>query len=311
MTWAYVHPTSLPTSYPLRSRGAKQFRLLFIFHILSALVLGGVNLIILYAAFAHDKRRRKTWLRNVLCNCHMAAPIRTAGAVLGLAVVGFYPLIIAAFVREPAARFAFGNACRGFELMAEIEVLDDFPRYGTVLADASSTIKFFKRGAFQYTMDLDLKFDSDIITTINPGWSMWNNGSFELKLRSDPGKGGEPVYFNVSQLITDQLHGTNYTGIIPGSVASIKYELLPTAKYLITFTNTTAPGFPATIMEGNFTTSPMKLSFPELRLQQPSSDHPWRFLDRVCLPPRVSLRDQFQAVEDVYGDMSSDCRKFR
>lgn len=59
---------------------------------------------------------------------------------------------------------------------------------------------------------------------------MWNNGSFELKLRSDPGKGGEPVYFNVSQLITDQLHGTNYTGIIPGSVASIKYELLPTAK---------------------------------------------------------------------------------
>lgn len=154
MTWAYVHPTSLPTSYPLRSRGAKQFRLLFIFHILSALVLGGVNLIILYAAFAHDKRRRKTWLRNVLCNCHMAAPIRTAGAVLGLAVVGFYPLIIAAFVREPAARFAFGNACRGFELMAEIEVLDDFPRYGTVLADASSTIKFFKRGAFQYTMDL-------------------------------------------------------------------------------------------------------------------------------------------------------------
>lgn len=240
MTIAFIRPTD-PLIASLRARGFRRFNNLYIFLILTSVLLGSLNLIIIYCAFAHDKARRKHWIRNCLCNCHLPAPFPLLGALLGLSLVVAYPPIAAAALRVPLRDWAYGNACNAYALMAEVTVLDGFPRrQGEV--DASSEVAVWKMGKRWYDMDLVRAFNSSLgwekvrekeaptdedIRLVMSGrepvkvWpSLMRNGTFEMMLRVRDGVG----YFNVSGLVQDQLRGLKTD--IPGPVARVRFDLV-------------------------------------------------------------------------------------
>lgn len=77
--------------------------------------------------------------------------------------------------------------------------------------------------------------------------------------------------------------------------------------YDATYTNTTHPH-----LRSSYDILPKNLTFPGLHLLHAQEGKEWRFTDHVCLPPRISLGDpDRQTKEDVHGELSDDCTKYR
>lgn len=321
MNHAFVRPTAL-TSYPLRAKGYWQFTVIYLCLCLFSILVGFANVFFVYAAFTKIPRRIKKFKSASTFSCCRETPCYKAYAFVLLALIGSYGLIASVAFRDLFAKHAYQHECDGYRLMAEIYVQPDFPHYdGTPdspIYDASSSIHFYKEGRYRYTMDLvrawnqSLGFDN--IDEYNRKLDEKSWGSFELALRAldtestttDDKK--DVKYFNATKMVEDQSKGV-YNMTAPGPIANIYYSL-HNLTYSMTFTNTTAPGHPPTKRSGGFAPHPMGLSFPSLQLEQ-SQSREWRFTDHVCLPPRVRLRGKYHVNDDVYGDLSYGCRRYR
>jgi hypothetical protein len=139
-------------------------------------------------------------------------------------------------------------------------------------------------------------------------------GEFELAVRvadvessGTDTSGHRPEYFNTTKLVENQSKGLNTT--LPGPIARIHYDLR-NLTYTMTFTNTSAPGFPAVIRSGPFDPSKTKMAFPELRLEQSDSDE-WRFTDHNCLPPRIGMHIKYHLDNVIHGEFALGCRHYR
>jgi hypothetical protein len=114
-------------------------------------------------------------------------------------------------------------------------------------------------------------------------------------------------YFNTTQLMEDQLRGISNTP--PGPIANIHYNLR-SLEYNVTFTNTTAPGFPAIVQSGVFAPNAKDLRFPSLGYSGPQ-DREWRFTEHVCLPPHVSLKGSNRVEDAIHGQTAKGCRNYK
>jgi hypothetical protein len=318
MNHAFVYPTSLPTSYPLRSKGYWAFQTIYVCLCVTAMLVGLTNVFVVYSAFVRVRRRMNKLKRARPFSWCRTVPCYKIFSTVVLLFLGSYGLLASMAFHDILANHAYTHSCDGYRLMAEIYVYPGFPRTdgknGSSIYDASSRIQFFKDGNYQYTMDLvrvwnqSLGFDGydrDLQRKNDKGW-----GTFDLALRmpdseSDDEKGAK--YFNTTQLMEDQLRGISNTP--PGPVANIHYNLR-SFEYNVTFTNTTAPGFPAIVQSGVFAPSAKDLRFPSLGYSGPQ-DREWRFTEHVCLPPHVSLKGSNRVEDAIHGQTAKGCRNYK
>lgn len=109
----------------------------------------------------------------------------------------------------------------------------------------------------------------------------------------------------------------SYTDGLGGSYDAVfTNTTFTTPNTTLSFQNSTAHNTSALYpvrANGTFTVSPRDLSFPELHLAQGNKDE-WRFTEHVCLPPRITLRDDTDDEDNragVWGELGRDCRKYR
>ncbi|CCX29672.1 Protein of unknown function [Pyronema omphalodes CBS 100304] len=319
MNYAWIHPTS-DNSLPLRGKGLWHYNIYYMCLCIACVVIGFLNVFIVYKAFSQVPRRWKKYKNASTWSCCRATPIYKVYAGLIMVLVFSYGLIAAVAFRDVFAELAYNTECDGYRLMADIEIRDEFPAWtgapGSPVYDASSTIRFFKDGRYQYTMDLVRGFNQslgfDNLDEYNRPMSRNQWGNFELALRM-PGiavKGGPPQkgeYFNTTKMLDDQSRGVNYT--VPGPIASIQYKVW-NSSYAVTFTNNTAPGFRAETRLGGFSSGNTGLKFPELDLEQ-GNKGPWRYTDNVCLPPRLFMRGRNRMEYAIFGELERGCRRYK
>jgi len=322
MNYSFVHPTAKATMW-LRNREREFFAIAYIALCCSSAFIGLINVCYAYTVFTKANSVRMKKLRNAATmSCCRSVPVHKAIAAVILVFLGSYGLISSLAFRDLLVGRAYEQACSGYLFMAEVYVNPDFPSYngtlGSPVQDASSTIKFFKDGHLQYTMDLvrpwnrSLGFDSynrDLQMVKDYDW-----GVFELALRvadveSPAADTSEhrPEYFNTTKLVENQSKGLNTT--LPGPIARVHYNLR-NLTYTMTFTNTSAPGFPAVVKSGPLDPSKTKMAFPEFRLEQSDSDE-WRFTDHICLPPRVGMHIKYHLENAIHGGFALGCRHYR
>lgn len=323
MNHAFVRPTALPTSYPLRSHGYWNFTVTYLCLCLFTVFVGLTNIYVVYSAFTKVPRRLKKFKSASTFSCCRSTPFYKAYAFIVLLLLGSYGLIGSLAFRDLFTHYAYAQACDGYLLMAEVYVQPEFPEFdgtpGSPTASASSSIRFYKEGRFMFTMDVVRQWNQTLGFEHNldaegakhdPNW-----GAFELVLRVPDGSTPNYSlavegfqYFNITQVLQDQIKGVFNPALPPSSIASITYSLL-NLTYLMTFTNTTAPGFPPITKKGSFSPRPLSFMVPELGLEQSGME--WRFTDHVCLPPRVLMRGKYHMEVSIYGGAAYDCQYYR
>lgn len=63
--------------------------------------------------------------------------------------------------------------------------------------------------------------------------------------------------------------------------------------------------------KGNFTADSTRLEFPDLEMEQEEPGRRWTYVDEVCLPPRIRLKNPHLTTTDIVGELSHDCRKYK
>lgn len=322
MNYSFVHPTS-KTMMWLRDQGYWCFTAIYVGLCAFAVLVGLINVCYVYGAFRDtDSLRMKKFRNATTILCCRSVPVHKAIGIVVLLVLGSYGLVSSIAFRDMFVRREYEHACSGYMLMAEVYVKSDFPSYdgasSSPIHEASSTIRFFKDGHHQYTMDLvrlwnqSLGFDGynrDLQKDKSYNW-----GTFELATHvtepepSEAGTSGRRTeYVNMTKLVEDQSRGLNITQ--PGPIAKIHYDLR-NLTYTMTFTNTSAPGFPPIVKSGLFNPDKKKMTFPDLELEQSDSDE-WRFTDHVCLPPRLGMKVKYHVENAIHGEFALGCRLYR
>lgn len=156
MNHAYVYPTSEPISYALRSHGYYNFGIITIVLCAVAVTIGLANMFVLYQLYYLKPHRWDDVKRNLTFHCCPWARLYLPITVFLLLLVGSYGIISSLAFRKVFAKRAYENACNGYTLMAEIEVLPSFGYDGgnASMFGASSRVTFYKDGKESYMMDL-------------------------------------------------------------------------------------------------------------------------------------------------------------
>lgn len=156
MNHAFVHPTSLPIAYSLRSHGLWYFSIFNLILCVCAVVLGLLNAWVLYRTYQAKPLVYRRFKNALSCDCAPHARIYLGVLLFLLVFFATYAIIGSLAFRELFARKAYDHACDGYALMAEVEVLSTFGFAGgnSSVLGASSRIRFFKDQQYVYTMDL-------------------------------------------------------------------------------------------------------------------------------------------------------------
>lgn len=156
MNHAFVHPTSLPISFSLRSHGLWYFSIFNLILCVCAVVIGLLNAWILYRTYQAKPLMYKRFKNALTCDCAPNARLYLGVLLFLLIFFASYAIIGSLAFRELFAKKAYDHTCDGYALMAEIEVLTDFGFAGgnSSVLGASSRIRFFKDQEYQYTMDM-------------------------------------------------------------------------------------------------------------------------------------------------------------
>lgn len=232
MNNAYVHPTSGPISYAFRSHGASNFTILTMILCGVAVAIGLGNIIVIHHIYQSKKTRYDDFKRNLTFYWCPRARLYIPVIVLVFLFVGSYGIVSSLAFRGMFAKKAYVEACDGYSLMAEVEVLPDFGYDGTnsSMLGPSSRIRFFKDGQYKYTMDLVRHYRMSL------GFNQYRSGSAErAKFANIPEWG----MLNLELVMNDQLRGgfrrANSTGRYFNSTSSDFMNRLRGR-------NTTAPG---------------------------------------------------------------------
>lgn len=156
MNQAFVHPTSLPIAYSLRSHGLWYFSIFNLILCACAIVIGLLNAWVLFRIHQAKPLMYKKFRNALTCNCAPNAQLYLGVSLFLLVFFASYAIIGSLAFRSLFARKAYDHTCDGYALMAEIEVLTDFGFAGgnSSVLGASSRIRFFKDQEYVYTMDM-------------------------------------------------------------------------------------------------------------------------------------------------------------
>lgn len=156
MNHAFVHPTSLPIAYSLRSHGLWYFSIFNLILCACAVVIGLLNAWVLYRTYLAKPLIYRRFKNALTCDCAPHARLHLGVLLFLLVFFASYAIVGSLAFRELFARKAYDSTCNGYALMAEIEVLSNFGFAGgnSSVLGASSRIRFFKDQQYVYTMDL-------------------------------------------------------------------------------------------------------------------------------------------------------------
>lgn len=156
MNHAFVHPTSLPISYALRSHGLWYFSIFTLILCACAAVIGLLNAWVLYRTYQSKPLIYRKFKNALTYDCVPHARVYIVVLLFLLVFSASYAIISSLAFRELFAKKAYDHTCNGYALMAEIEVLSDFGFAGgnSSVTGASSRIRFFKDQKYVYSMDL-------------------------------------------------------------------------------------------------------------------------------------------------------------
>lgn len=156
MNHAFVHPTSLPIAYSLRSHGLWYFSIFNLILCVCAVVLGLLNAWVLYRTYQAKPLVYRRFKNALTYDCAPNARIYLGLLLFLLVFFATYAIVGSLAFRELFARKAYDHTCDGYALMAEVEVLSTFGFAGgnSSVFGASSRIRFFKDQQYVYTMDL-------------------------------------------------------------------------------------------------------------------------------------------------------------
>ncbi|KAH0607892.1 uncharacterized protein H6S33_001944 [Morchella sextelata] len=315
ITHAYIHPTTSAPSYYLRSHGQHTFTILTICTITGSALIGILNALVIHHHITSRPRRYDSFKRTLTIHLpRLRLRTHYIVAALLLAVSAAYLLIAALAFREPFQKMAWAGACSGYALMAEVEVLPGWYDGGNgSVFGASSRVRYWKDGEEVGVMELVRHY------RMEPGFNLYRKGAPErerfdtlagwgmLDMRLVVGEGAGRYWGGGNGTGNGTVgSGGNGTVAARGRVGEVKLDL-KTSTYDATYTNTTHPH-----LRGSYDILPKNLTFPGLHLLHAQPGEEWRFTDHVCLPPRISLGDpDRQTKEDIHGELSDDCTKYR
>ena len=217
MNDAYLYPTARSSTLLLRKHGKQWFDRLYLLLIIASVLVGMLNVFIVYYSFKEIPRRTMRFKNMSEFSCCPDFAIWKIYGVLGLLLIGSYAVIASVAFRDVWRVKAWEGACDGYKWMADVTVVRDFPRYGGLgdpVYDASSTVRFLEHGVEKYRMD--------IIRAYNQSLGFGVEGSFSFVLRTgDLEK--EAQYFNTTDMIA--VEGRGELNNRPGPIAAAQYWL--------------------------------------------------------------------------------------
>lgn len=241
MNHAYVHPTSLPIAFSLRSHGLRYFSIFNLILCVCAVVLGLLNAWVLYQTYQAKPLVYRRFKNALTCECAPRARLHLGVLLLLLVFFATYAIIGSLAFRDLFARRAYDRTCDDYALMAEVEVLSTFGFAGgnSSVFGASSRIRFFKDQQYVYTMDLVRDYRMRLgfsqyrpgtqESKLSTGISAW--GLLSLQLMDSTGtlfhQGATDNYFNTTSSMNQTStarNGTN-TPAVDGPIGSVVLDL--------------------------------------------------------------------------------------
>lgn len=214
---AYLHPTTRDTTFFFRRHGLRFFNKLYAGLIAACVAIGLLNVYILYSAYRNVPRRWARFRNRTEISRWPDFPLPTILAILGLLFLGAYAVIASLAFRDVFRESDWRHVCDGFEWMAEVKMVRDFPAHDNnddPVFDASSTVSFRKNGEERYRMDL--------IRAYNQSLGFGAEGSFTLALRTDHSSNPDEItYFNTTDMVMADSMGKHIDR--PGPIASVQY----------------------------------------------------------------------------------------